>query len=141
MLQAPAEREEILHLRQPLVEQCFDSQIFSSPPQVTRELSVLIQYANRDFLQYLFARCSSKEILDFWLRTGVYFPKDAIALAVTLQSDRVVFQKLQEMGVGVASLTIEDEQEILRRAHGNTKILDYVKEYLAPQKSSVASLC
>lgn len=88
----------------------------STEPKISSELQTLIKIHNREFVERLFAKCASKQQLDFWLGKGhVQLPKDALALAVALGCNKAVFECLKEKGV-LSSLCIEDKSEFMSRA-------------------------
>lgn len=94
----------------------YDHLIFNENPQLTEELKLLISKYNRDFIQRLFTKCSSRKTLNFWLREGgVKLPKDTWALAVNLGNNIIVLQHLKETG-WFENLSKKDKDDLLTRA-------------------------
>ena len=118
----------------------FDEMIFSENPCITAELSAFIKNNNRAFVMRLFTKCSSADVLSFWLKNEVELPKDSMALAVMMHSKKFIFEYLHtNEAYWPREIDAKNKIELIKRASKSldSESFEYLQEALGVQLSQI----
>lgn len=114
--QASRFRERGSSLCDELMKGKYDNIIFVTPT-LTPEIQILIKKFNREFVQQLFFKCNSEDVLNFWFQHTT-LPQDALALVISLGCNKHALNYLKNRGLlePLKTLSSTEKKELLARA-------------------------
>lgn len=108
----------------------YDGHVYVNP-MLTKELKFLIENDNDFFADFLFHKCKSVDVLDFWFSNHVKLPFKPLAVAIVMKSPITTFEYLAKIGELKPLLAPYEREDFRIRAKTKLEpfVIDYVLNY------------